>query len=247
MLDIGPAAEALWLRGLCYAGEHQTDGRVPGGFVRRMGDMDGPAESARLVAAGLWETDGEGWTIRGYLDWQSSKEQIDHVTAQRVEAGRRGGRQKAANAARSEPSPSKTLASAKDLLEHVSSKRLPEVEIEIEVEGSPPPAPPSGGRDGPAKPDGPKRNGALARIPDGWEPSAEQRRRAEERFSPAFVADQTERFRDHFHGSGARKLDWEAAWRNWLRNEADGKYGRRAPPAPSRAEREMAMLLEGTE
>jgi hypothetical protein len=35
--------------------------------------------------------------------------------------------------------------------------------------------------------------------------------------TPLVGALETERFRDHWHGNGVTKADWEATWRNWMR------------------------------
>lgn len=94
-LDVGPVAEALWLRGLCYAGAHLTDGFIPFGFVRRMNDLDGQAEADRLADAGLWETADGGWLIHDYLEYQRSRDDAEDLSIKRAEAGRRGGKQRA--------------------------------------------------------------------------------------------------------------------------------------------------------
>lgn len=67
VLDIGPLGEALWLRGLCYAGEQLTDGFVPDSYIKRMGDMKGPTIAARLVEAGLWDQVDGGYQIHDYF------------------------------------------------------------------------------------------------------------------------------------------------------------------------------------
>lgn len=122
-MDIGPIAEALWLRGLCYAGEHLTDGLVPRSFVRRMGDLDGDAEAARLVAAGLWHETDTGWLIHDYLDWQRSRAEADDLRIKRAEAGSRGGKQKASNLLEAKQKasklPSKPVANVKQKASNV--------------------------------------------------------------------------------------------------------------------------------
>lgn len=137
VLDIGPVAEALWLRALCYAGDHQTDGFVPAGFVRRMGDLDGPTEAAKLVAVGLWDEAEGGWTIHDYLSWQSSKAHMDDVSSKRAEAGRRGGLKRAEAAAQ---------ANAKQIASKQRSKPQAEEEQEVEVEQEDDPPTPQGGK-----------------------------------------------------------------------------------------------------
>ena len=69
-----------------------------------------------------------------------------------------------------------------------------------------------------------------ARLPDDWEPRSEE---------VAFAANEgvdcmreVAKFRDYWRaasGQNARKLDWDAAFRNWLRNAPRG--GKRTAPA----------------
>lgn len=123
VLDIGPVAEALWLRALCYAGRNQTDGFIPVGFVKRMADLDGLEEAGKLVDAGLWVAADGGWAIHEYTDWQRSKDQIQDISAKRAAAGSKGGKQKASN----------LLARSDDLPERSASKTYPETTTETEA------------------------------------------------------------------------------------------------------------------
>jgi hypothetical protein len=97
VLDIGPLGEALWLRGLCYAGEHLTDGFVPAAFVRRMSDLDGEEIADRLLEAGLWTQAEGGYQIHEYLSWQRSRDEAADISIKRSESGRKGGLQRSSN------------------------------------------------------------------------------------------------------------------------------------------------------
>ncbi len=61
------------------------------------------------------------------------------------------------------------------------------------------------------------------RLPDDWQPGADDRAFATGLgLDPIAVAN---RFRDHWRakaGADARKLDWSATWRNWCRRDAEG-------------------------
>lgn len=116
VLDVGPLAEALWLRALCYANRYRTDGVIPAGFVRRMPDLDGSAEAERLVSAGLWDQSETGYIIHDYLEHQQSSGQIEAISAVRAEAGRRGGLR------RSEVMEANNKQVATPLLQEVASK-----------------------------------------------------------------------------------------------------------------------------
>jgi hypothetical protein len=95
VVRVGAVGEALWLRGLCYSGEHMTDGFIPDNYIRRMGDIDGNAVADVLVASELWDRVDGGYQIHDYLEWQSSREHIEEVRAKRVESGSLGGKQRA--------------------------------------------------------------------------------------------------------------------------------------------------------
>lgn len=70
------------------------------------------------------------------------------------------------------------------------------------------------------------------RLPADWRPSPAGIQFAlDEGFSPDAIQREAERFRDYWHGkpgAAGRKLDWEATWRNWLRNATDRGQGRGA-------------------
>jgi hypothetical protein len=92
----------------------------------------------------------------------------------------------------------------------------------------------------------PGKNGARAprtatatRIPDNWTPSPDLIAYAEERLPGVDVDTLTEAFRDYWMAAAdakARKADWSATWRTWVRRDADrGQYPRRAAaPSPDR-------------
>lgn len=73
------------------------------------------------------------------------------------------------------------------------------------------------------------------RIPDDWTLSEALREWStaeanEARAPPDIVDRQAARFRDYWRGrSGqdARKVDWDATWRNWLRRAMEGTHGHR--------------------
>lgn len=71
-----------------------------------------------------------------------------------------------------------------------------------------------------------------ARLPADWSLSPELRdwSISEARAPPADVEAEVEKFRDHWKsasGQNAKKLDWDAAWRNWLRNSKEFKNAKR--------------------
>jgi hypothetical protein len=72
------------------------------------------------------------------------------------------------------------------------------------------------------------------------------------RLDPATIEYETEKFCDHFRGSGATKLDWPLTWKNWMRRAAEGTFSRgRASPGKSMhspanlSNEELLDIIEG--
>lgn len=71
-----------------------------------------------------------------------------------------------------------------------------------------------------------------ATVPDNWEVSEEGLTYATERgMDLNTVVEQQNRFKDHSRSKGTKYLDFEAAWRTWVRNWQD--YRSRPPPSQS--------------
>jgi hypothetical protein len=227
VLDIGPLAEALWLRGLCYASRNRTDGAIPRGFVVRMHDMDGLDAATMLSSAGLWEQTDTGWRIHDYPDWQRSKAEIEDISAKRSLAGSKGGKQKASN----------LLERSSDLLQQRSSKTYPDTDTDTDTDTEKTATTIVVGdddepNDPPKKPKAPPKPVARS-IPDGWAVSDDLLRFGESLgLTEGQIRSEADAFVDHFTGTGGRKVDWSATFRNWLRNTS--KFQSRAP-TPLRA------------
>ncbi|HJS88690.1 MAG TPA: DUF1376 domain-containing protein [Steroidobacteraceae bacterium] len=93
------------------------------------------------------------------------------------------------------------------------------------------------------------RPATATRLPDGWELTEERRQIAmQERVDPERTF---AKFCDYWRaasGAKARKLDWEATWRNWCRTEADRSpglhsIGKARGPSPEAMEREAMRKL----
>lgn len=79
-----------------------------------------------------------------------------------------------------------------------------------------------------------KRRGAHY-CPDDWQPSrADLEWAIDKGFDGAYVNEVTEQMIDWSRGSGKKKADWSATWRNWLRREM--KQGKVRQPARNRME-----------
>lgn len=76
-----------------------------------------------------------------------------------------------------------------------------------------------------------KKNGT--RLPDDWALSHEQALWARNARPDIDVTKEAEKFADFWQskpGAGARKLDWNKTWKNWVRNAGGQRFGNSAPP-----------------
>jgi hypothetical protein len=72
--------------GLCYAGQHLTDGFVPGGYVKDKAALE-------LVERRLWSIDDQrlGYIIHDFLDWNPSRDKVTTERRKAVERRAKGG------------------------------------------------------------------------------------------------------------------------------------------------------------
>lgn len=125
VLTAGPLAQLLYMKAVIYCSQYLTDGFVPRAAVETLinwgegqavfeGDADYLKQTAskiykienselanRLVFVGLWEENEkkDGYYIHDYLDWNPSgksiKKKRKKISADRAEAGKKGGQAKA--------------------------------------------------------------------------------------------------------------------------------------------------------
>jgi hypothetical protein len=90
----------------------------------------------------------------------------------------------------------------------------------------------------PGTPKPAKRNGT--RLPDDWRPTPELIAAARTERPDIDLRLETAKFRDHWHaktGRDATKLDWDATYRNWIRNaRSPNGFGQRNEPVRHREE-----------
>lgn len=95
----------------------------------------------------------------------------------------------------------------------------------------------------------------ASRLPADWRPSAADLAWAAANVPDVDPADATARFCDYWQaasGANARKIDWSAAWRNWLRNAADRRQSlkptaaapRQVDATTARIQRSRAVIAE---
>lgn len=100
----GKDGRALYLAGLCHCGANLTDGRIDRAvlpLIAAKAEVRAAATARRLIDAGLWIEDGDGWQVAGYLDRNKTRAQVEAEKARKAAAGRKGAASRWQN--RSEP------------------------------------------------------------------------------------------------------------------------------------------------
>lgn len=231
--------ELLFVRGLAYAGAEETGGFIPEVIVpslirrRRYG-----AAVEALTARSLWVISSDdrgqpGYRIRRWEDWQ---EELDALARRRANDRERKRKQR-----QGERESAQVEEVSRDMSADSPVTVTPPKEVEEE-------------RDKPKKTTSSSgaRSNRATRIPDDFKVTpdmAEWARREVPRLIEAGRGTyETNKFIDHWHqasGQTARKRDWPAAWRNWLRRADDDLSrhgnGHAAGPKPSTTDQRVAQ------
>jgi hypothetical protein len=237
LLTVGPLGKALYMDALCYASQYLTDGFIPGmvadqlcfpftefedaGLLKRRNE---PIEW--LVNQGLWDEVERGYQIHDYLDFNPSRVTVEQ---ERDAAKSRMRRARGERQERSGEVPSIEERSSREVRANIL-RTSPEVRDSF-AQSSPNPIPiplvttevvtsdAENAREPSKKPDPAKR---AHRLPPDWQPAERLDEWAAKLDVP--VPDLTaelEKFRDHFRANGKAQIDWDAAWRNWMRRSAE--------------------------
>lgn len=72
---VGKDGRALFLAACCWSAANLTDGAIPATALSMiLSDAEVPPRTVdRLVAEGLWETNGHGWVIHDFLAYNRSR------------------------------------------------------------------------------------------------------------------------------------------------------------------------------
>ena len=223
VLKAGPLGLAMQVAAIAYCNRNLTDGFVPrqaasrlldfSGLGMRMwaGDMVGGGEDATwelvvedLESAGLWDCVDGGWLIHDYLEYQPSKAD---VLAERKKTKERVTRWRERNAATNAVGNANcNAAPLPDPLPDPELKKEQEKRVE-------------------ASPKAPRSAGSrltIENLPEDWRLYCRNNH-------PKVDPDRTwTEFRDYWiarAGEKARKADWLATWRTWLRKAEDFNRG----------------------
>lgn len=197
------AALALWVRAGSWSVDLETDGYVPADRLYQFRARQ--RDAAALVAARLWEPEGDGWRFHGWLEYQPSA-----AAAAEVRAKDRA--RKAAAAAVAEAVGIPARPAHAPLPPRSPASENPETPGEsAEVpDGFPPPLPP------PLPPK--EKNSSFLKgdpLPDDWSPNEAHRELAMTRRIHLVRA--ASEFRQHAHENQRRARNWDAAFTAWLR------------------------------
>jgi hypothetical protein len=205
-------AMALWVIAGSWCADQLTDGFVPDYMAARL--VPGGADMAdRLVDAGLWVPDvcdgDEGFRFK---DWDEYQPTRDDVEARRERDRKR-----------------KTKQPRDDSGQYTEGVREDSARSPDGFTPSPTRPDPSRTQPDPKEQEQGARKRATT-LPEGWKPAPEPE------LIKAIGGDvaarrELEKFRDHWASqpdSKARKKDWQATWRNWLRKS--GEWNPRGSP-----------------
>lgn len=82
-------AIGLWTKCLCWVGQNESNGLIPGSVVMALGrETDWEALADELVAVGLWRATDDGYEFHDYDHWQAGSIALREA---RREAGKKGG------------------------------------------------------------------------------------------------------------------------------------------------------------
>lgn len=209
---LSDAAFRAWMEMIFWSRRHLTDGFIPKRMV-----TDKAGASALLWPASvcfeLLHNDDEnpslievenGYLIHDFAKHQTTRAEVEAKREVKKRAGQLGGM--ASGRSRREAKRSSTQAGAKQ----TRSKTNPETETEIHNS-----LPTDVGRE---------KRVTGSRLPEGWQPPPEVVAQMRSDYPHMDFRLEHAKFIDYWHGKAgkdARKVDWNATWRNWMRRAAE--------------------------
>lgn len=207
----------LWVLAGAWSAGEELDGAVPAYMV---GELDGSDAAVDwLVKAGLWEATEDGYRFSSWGAYQPTREDLD----ERREAERQ--RKAEWRARRSGKTDAAVSHASRRDTRVTDAGETPDSVLTRPDPTRPGPTPTSNEVGG-----GTRKRGA--RIPDEFIVTTEMREWAAREVPAVDVDASTRKFADHWRaesGAKARKVDWVATWRNWLRRDAENTSRRPTP------------------
>lgn len=193
-MKAGPEAMWLFVAGLCYCNEHTTDGVIPAEAVSTLTNVKQLTKAVdALLKVGLWEKNGDDFTVLRYLDFQRSAEQIKEQQAKASLAGKRSAVQRSVQPKANKP--------FNQTLNAPLTNGSTEEEEEREEEK--------------AK----NKSSRRTQLPADFRPNETGTRLCRE--LSLDLPSELSKFSDHHKAKGSVMLDWQAAWRTWIQRSKD--------------------------
>lgn len=198
--DLPLAAVGLWTLAGAYCMRQLTDGAITASRVRKFGAE--PDAIDALVDAHLWERTPDGYQFKGWADWQMTRAQVEEKRAkerERKQKQRRGpdgtytGSPKGSHADVPVGHPRDTQRDSAP--RHTVQSNPIQSHSPTESE---------------------RRAKRATPLPDDWAPTEAHRILATERGIDCDL--EAEKMRDWAAAKGETGKDWDARFRNWLRN-----------------------------
>lgn len=258
IIKAGNAAMGLWLRAGSWSAHHLTDGFIPDAVVEVLGT---PAQRSKLIKVGLW-IEAEGGCQ--FHEWAERQPSRSEVRDQRSSWAAR--KQKSREKSRETSCPSGSIASENLEISEESQVSVvshapvtpsrPDPSLTTEEQQTPTGSVARSPRlalavqpplldvvDDPSPSAPAKRTPQGHRLPEDWKPGRETQLWTREFADRVDITSEWSKFQDYWlskAGAGARKLDWDRTWKNWVRRAAEDAGRRSAPrgagPSP-RAQR----------
>ena len=207
VVTAGNAAMGLWVRAGSWASQQLSDGFVPEHIAGVLGT---PQQVAKLVSSGLWHEAPGGFSFHKWDERQPKKEVIEEERAAARERMRKFRAQK------------KGTNSEEPLVSAESSEELPSTRSNLF--GNPYPTRPDPTHITPTElsTTGARKRGT--RLPTDFIPSEKARQAIIAETPTLDLRREHAKFVDHFTAAAGQRgvrVDWDATWRNWMREAAD--------------------------
>lgn len=202
--DLPLAAVGLWTLAGAYCMRQLTDGGITESRVRKFGGTDDAI--AALVDADLWERTDAGYQFKDWGDWQLTRGQIESKREKDRERKQRQRRDYDG-----------TYTATPPATPPVNPQRVPvghREDSQSDSEGSHTVQSNPIQSLSPTEREGPRKRAHA--LPDDWAPTDAHRALATERGVDCDL--EADKMRDWAAGTGATGKDWDARFRNWLRN-----------------------------
>jgi len=214
-----PACIGVWTLCGSWSAKELTDGFVPDAVLEEYGAT--PKTISLLMDADLWERREGGIIFRNWGKWQRTKQQVLDYRAAEAER-QRNWREAKRQAAEQRKAETVTDTSRRDT--SVSHAVVTPSVTDVSRLPIPKPEPIPNKETTTTDVVVAKKTGA--RLPDGWMPDSDVVAQMRSDHPNVDLKAEHAKFVDYWQakpGKDARKADWNATWRNWIRRAADNQ------------------------